>query len=165
MTATTANRDAHRSEGQYQSYEVYESTTIYKGTLVCLRSDGYAVSGADTSGYIFVGVAHENVDNSSGASGAKRIKVECMSNNHYVFKYNGSPAITNVGEVMYVVDNQTVGNTSTNGIKVGRATEIYTGSASQPSPSQEQEKTTTPSYPSVPDKPHPHQESHYNPPT
>lgn len=134
MTAASADYDAHRSEGELQEFEVYGSTTIYKGTLVALRTDGYAIPAADTADLIVVGVAYEKVDNSAGSSGAKRVKVHCKSGEHFVYAYNGTPAITNVGEVAYVVDDKTVGNTSTNGVKVGRIVEVYTGSTSQPSP-------------------------------
>jgi hypothetical protein len=75
------------------------SSTIYAGGLVCVDTNGTAVAAADTSGYLFVGIADEQV--TSAASG-----------NYYIRVRNGDvtlPATSiaqgHVGDIMYVVDD------------------------------------------------------------
>lgn len=70
-----------------QPYETYErpgliqtyrmaATKIFKGALVGLNTDGYALPMAHgTASLRFVGIASETVDNSGGAPGAKRLNV------------------------------------------------------------------------------------------
>jgi hypothetical protein len=99
-------------------YPVAASTKIYAGSLVCVNADGFAVPAADTSGYVFVGVALEQVDNSAGANGAKNLRVRRQG----VFEFDAA-SITQamVGDPMYAVDDHTFDDAAgpTNDIKVG----------------------------------------------
>jgi hypothetical protein len=69
MSAATAAREAKRQDGLILEYPVLASTTIYKGTLVVDKGTGYASPGTDGSGYVLLGVAYEDANNASGASG------------------------------------------------------------------------------------------------
>ena len=126
MSAATAAREAKRSDGLMKAFQVAASTTIYKGTLVGTKSDGYLASMAHgTSGMTFQGVAYETIDNSAGADGAKKCRVERWG--EYELVYNGGDAAQgNVGDEVYVLDNQTVDEdpaTVTNQYKVGEVVE------------------------------------------
>ena len=101
------------------SLPVMESVKIYKGSKVSRNATGYAVASSDTAGEVVVGIAVKQVDNSAGASGAKRVIVR-----QGVFLLAAtSIAITAVGAQMFVVDDQTVdetdpGNTCKAGVLV-----------------------------------------------
>jgi hypothetical protein len=57
------------------SLPVYQSTTIYAGAIVAMNSTGYAIGGTTTAGLLCAGRAEETVDNSSGSSGDKYIRI------------------------------------------------------------------------------------------
>ena len=117
MTATTSDRDGTRKEGVIIAYPVAASTTILKETLVELNSSGYLEGLTDPSGN-FAGISFEGVDNSSGDAG----DVYCKVYKEGIFELNlSSAAITDVGEAVYPVDNQTVTKTSTGAVKCGEA--------------------------------------------
>lgn len=107
MAALTADRDTKIiAKPSLKGYPVAASTTIYKGGMVCLDGDGYAVPAADDSAYsMVIGVADEQVDNSSGSDGDKDVRVR--SGEIYDFV---ASSITQamVGTTMYVVDDQTI---------------------------------------------------------
>lgn len=107
MTATTVDVDTPRREGEIVSLKVAASTTIYKGSMVCLSS-GYAVSSTGTDSQPFVGVAYEGCDNSSGSAGDKSVRVYRKG----IFEYTlASAAITDIGSTVYGADNVTVQKT------------------------------------------------------
>jgi len=118
MTALAADRNTQSKIGGIQVYPVEAGETIYKGALVTVDADGYLMPAQDTAAHKVVGVADENVDNSAGADGAK----SCRVVSGRAFKFAAS-SITQamVGEMMYVVDDQTFDDAvGTNGIKAGR---------------------------------------------
>ncbi len=119
MTAATKDRATPYQEGINISFPVYTNVEIFAGTMVCVgAAHGYAIPGADASGNIFVGVAMESVDNTGGASGAKWITVRRQG----VFEFPAT-SITQamVGDLMYVVDDQTFDETSPgNNVLCGR---------------------------------------------
>lgn len=116
MTALSADYEAKRQDGQIVSVKVKGSTTIYKGGLIVDKGTGYAEPGDDGSGYAFLGVAEEAVDNSSGADGAVSIRV----NKTGVYQYTKASAVqSDLGVAMYIHDDQTVGTSSTNSILAG----------------------------------------------
>lgn len=118
MAGLTRDRATSYREGIELDYPVAAGAKIYAGSLVCVNADGFAVPAADTSGYVFVGVALEQVDNSAGANGAKSLRVRREG----VFEFDAA-SITQamVGDPMYVVDDHTFDDAAgpTNDIKVG----------------------------------------------
>lgn len=123
MAAATADRQTQKIGHEiYFDYPVSASTTIYKGTMVAADADGYLVSGADTANYVIVGVAAENVDNSSGSDGDLSCKVG--SGAFYRFAAS-SIAQTSVALTAYIVDNQTFDETTpANSIKCGKIVKV-----------------------------------------
>jgi len=106
MTALTEDKALQYTEGVELAFEMYQSTKIYGGSFVCARADGYVVPGDDASGLIFEGVAIEQVDNSSGADGDKKVVLRRRG----LVKAILDTAITiaNVGDNVFLVDDQTV---------------------------------------------------------
>lgn len=122
----SADRNTYFAQPEIESYPVYQSTKIYAGSLVMLNSTGYAIPGADTASCTFVGVAQEYIDNSAGASGAKRVTVRRLGCHR--FAYGGTAAITLIGTMVYLVDDQTVNvaGSTTNDIPCGKVAQVDT---------------------------------------
>ena len=110
MANLTESRECKRLIGDEQSDGVLASAVIYKGSMVFLTAAGYATPTA-AAGLVLRGIAQEYVDNSAGASAAKRVK--SMDG---VFEFANSATtdeitIADLEKVCYVVDNQTVAKT------------------------------------------------------
>ena len=116
--ALSADAAIPRKESGLQSFPVEASAQIYKGALVCTNTSGYLVAGADTNGYRFVGIAYENVLGTD--QGVKSCRVHTSG----VFKITAT-SITQamVGKFMYLKDDATIDDTSTNFLCVGRLVE------------------------------------------
>ena len=72
--ALTANLEVdHYLDQELRTYKVAATTTIYKGALVGLKSDGYARG--LVAGDKLVGLAYEKIDNSAGSDGDKSVRV------------------------------------------------------------------------------------------
>ena len=111
MTAASAERNTPEKTGGAYGEPVKGSTKIYKGTLIVLNA-GYAAPGSTATGLIALGRAEETVDNSSGADGAKNIRVKPGV---FRFANSGSAdaiAQADAGADCYIVDDQTVAKTS-----------------------------------------------------
>src|SRR5574343_973352 len=106
-----------RQEGVLAAYPVKTATEIFKGSMVCVDTNGYALPAVDNSGYFFVGIASEYVNN-TGANGAKWISVYRSG----LFELPAS-SITqaHVGDIMYVVnDGEFDETTPANSVVCGR---------------------------------------------
>jgi hypothetical protein len=128
MSALTKDRDTIRKEGMYAVYPVKGNAKIYAGGIVCIGTDGYAVPGSDTTGLKFVGISRGYVDNTGGASGA--VVVEVRRKGCFNLAASGM-AITNVGDSVYIIDDQTVGlaATAANDIKCGMISEFVSATS------------------------------------
>lgn len=117
MSALTRDRATPYREGIEIAYPVAQGAVIHAGSLVCVNSSGYAVPAADTAGLKLVGVAQEAVDNASGLDGATTVRVRRKG----CFQF-AATSITQamVGSIMYVKDDQTFDDASTNLIVAGR---------------------------------------------
>lgn len=117
--ALSADKQIEYTEGVDLSIPVDDGDKIYAGAIVCVNAAGYAVVGADTAGLIFMGIAREQADNTSGADGAINVIVRRRG----LFKMKLATAITiaNVGDNVFIADDESVdlaGNV-TNDIFVG----------------------------------------------
>ena len=114
--ALSADRETQMKEVGVKAYPVKTGVTIYKGGFVCIDpGTGYAVPGADTANYRCVGVAIEQVAAGALASGTYKVRAHTGI---FLLAATGI-AITDVGKAMYVKDDQTFDDTSTNGIFAG----------------------------------------------
>jgi predicted RecA/RadA family phage recombinase len=118
MAALTKDRATPYREGVELDFPVAANTKIYSGSLVCGNSGGYAVPGADSPGFKFLGVAMEQADNSGGADGAKAIRLRRSG----VFEFDASTINqAMLGSSMYVKDDHTIDDAAgcTYDIRVG----------------------------------------------
>ncbi|MEW6670221.1 MAG: hypothetical protein AB1427_00875 [Thermodesulfobacteriota bacterium] len=106
MTQLSADKQLELKDGVQIGVPVDDGDKIYGGALVCVNAAGYLVVGADTAGLIFMGVAMERKDNTSGADGA----LTCRVRRRGLVKCILGTAISqaNVGDNVFLVDDQTV---------------------------------------------------------
>jgi hypothetical protein len=126
MTALTANYDAERKDGLLICYPVRATTTVYKNAIVCADADGYLSPGDDASGYVFLGIAYEKGENSAGSDGD--LDVRTWKGGTYVLATNFTATQEDVGSEVYIIDDNTVGLTSTNSVKCGVIVEVVSSS-------------------------------------
>lgn len=103
---------------------VKAAITFYKTGAVTIdqsggAGDGYAQNGGDDATTLFVGIAIDEVDNSSGANGALNVRV--MTGKIWPFVASGAAQATWQGRPVYLSDDQTVtlDASSTNKVLVG----------------------------------------------
>jgi hypothetical protein len=108
--ALSANRYTKNIVGDVIEIPVYTGVRIFAGGFVCVNTGhGYAIPGADASGNLCMGIAEDEADNRLGASGAINVRVRRTG----VFLMAAtSIAITSVGVVMHIADDQTFDETS-----------------------------------------------------
>lgn len=100
-------------------YQINTGAVIKPGALVALNSDGKAVSASDAAGLKIVGIAKDVEDG----------EVEVFDGIVSMANATGNSALarTDRGAVVYVVDSETVGKTSTNKIPAGILVDLYDG--------------------------------------
>lgn len=106
---TAVNRDCYGTYIIKAEYGMDASAgKIPKGAFVCLDATGYAVNGADTTAFVYVGIATET-KTASGSDGDVKIEVDCTPGKWWKFGHNtGSLDATCVGTVMYLENNNAV---------------------------------------------------------
>ena len=122
MPALQQPYEAHEREGLIVAYPVKANVRIWKGALVCVDNTGYLVPASDTANLRFVGVAFESVDNTGGASGAKRCRV--VKRGTFVYNRIGSFTQADIGTTARAITDNEVAKTSTNNIVVGTVVEL-----------------------------------------
>ncbi len=130
MGALSADRETASKDERVKSFPTAIATAIYKGSLVMLNSGGYLIPGADTSGCKSAGVAREKVAVAeSVANGTKWLKVDRKG--VYLFAFFGTATQAQVGNLMYIYDDQTVAavGSTTNDIVCGKMVEYVSASA------------------------------------
>ena len=118
MAALTKDRATPYRDGIEIEFPVAANSKIYSGSLVCANTSGYAVPAADTAGFAFLGVALEQVDNTGGADGVKKVRLRRTG----VFEFDAASITQDmVGDDMFAVDDHTMDDTAgiTNNIRVG----------------------------------------------
>lgn len=110
--ALTKDRNTSRRDGIQFNDPMAAGAKVYAGSLVCLDASGNAVPGTPSTTIKARGVAQEQVDNTGGAAGAKRIETR-----RGVFQFANSASTdqitrAEIGTQCYIVDDQTVAKTS-----------------------------------------------------
>lgn len=125
MANLSAAREDQRKDDELVAFPVKTGVTIYKGALVGVDATGYAKPAATTDKRI-VGVAYETVAAGAAASGTSTCRVSRKGS----FQFAGSGlAITNVGDKVYVTDDNTVTTVATATIQVGVVTEFLSATS------------------------------------
>lgn len=109
------------NEARLIRYAVADNVVIYKGSLVCLNTSGYAVAAADTASFVFIGIAEDHVDNTLTGHTAGGKTIRCRSDCVVDALTTSGASQATVGTKLYVSDSATVAGTTTNSIEVGRA--------------------------------------------
>lgn len=121
MAALTADRNTVSLwKGRSIPLKVKASTRIRKGALVAVDATGFAIPAGDTAGHIVKGIATEDTDNSTGASGDKTVVVDTGV---FLVDNNGTNPIVQatVGSNAQVQDDHTVrASGSVNSIVAGK---------------------------------------------
>ncbi|HEY8035217.1 MAG TPA: hypothetical protein VIF37_06470 [Methylobacter sp.] len=109
--ALTKDRNTPTRSGQQFSYPL-AVVKVYAGSIGVINSSGYLTKGSTATGLKCVGLINEQVDNSAGSAGDMNGTVE-----NGVFRWANSAAgdaitLADVGNVCYIVDDQTVAKTS-----------------------------------------------------
>jgi len=117
MTALTAPRPIQQIPGILFNYPVKADKVIHKGAIVCLDSTGYAVPAATATGLLAVGFARDSADSTGLASGAITVEVEEAIVGMANSGGGDTIAFTELGELVYLVDDQTVAKTSAGGTR------------------------------------------------
>lgn len=117
MANATSNLVRHSvgSEGVIFDMPIAASTHIYEGTLISQKTTGgYCVPYSTASSDVCIGVSQHEADNSAGADGALRLRVE--SRRTYLFANGaGGDAFADtdkIGALVYATDDHTVAKTS-----------------------------------------------------
>lgn len=111
MTALTADRNTKQRLGDVGEFPVKAATKCYQGSLAVLNA-GYAAPGTTAVGLIALGRFEETADNTSGAAGAIKARVQRGS---FLFANSAAGdliAQADVGADCYIVDDQTVAKTN-----------------------------------------------------
>lgn len=102
------------------------AATYYPGQMICRNSSGVAVDATDTAGLTFAGINAESdrIQVFSTDTAGRPMKVE----RPWRFSMNiASAAAGDEGKKVYIVDNQTVGYSSSNSILVGFVDQVLSG--------------------------------------
>jgi hypothetical protein len=120
MAALTENRYTKHRDGIITAHPVKAAAHIFKGSLVCADSSGYAVPADDAASYTVLGVAIEEADNGSGSNGDVSVRVQ--AGGVFSFARAGTIGQGDLGAALYVADDQSVGLSAavTNDIPCGR---------------------------------------------
>ena len=113
----------------YKSYPVAASTTINQSAAVCIDSSGNANPGADTSGFVYIGIARLGANNSSGAAGAVNVDVE-INLRYRQFNAVSPSAASWLGKRVFLSDDTVVlAGSSSNKVIVGTVVSVDNTSA------------------------------------
>jgi hypothetical protein len=115
MTTLAVDKARTFELGSINELPVIATDIIYEGAAVGDNGSGYARP--LVAGDPFRGFAESNVDNSTGAAGAKNVRVRTEG---LVQLSVGSLAITDVGKPVYASDDDTFTLTATSNSYVGR---------------------------------------------
>lgn len=123
MANLTASREDNRQDDDLRLVKV-GAVALFKGSIVCKNTSGYAVKAADTASFTFTGVAFESVDNSAGAAGALSARV--WTKGTFELNFSGTATQATEGLKVYAVDDNTVAlaATTTNDVQVGVVSEF-----------------------------------------
>lgn len=115
MSALAADKNVQKKAPGDVDWPVVASDIIYLGALTMRDTSGNLKPAADTASCVFAGISQEHADNSTGAAGAKRCKVNAED----LFLATGTGfSAGDEGKAVFASDDQTVTLTAGN-VRVG----------------------------------------------
>ncbi len=132
MTALTADKNYLSQKGEVQACPMEQSETIYKGSLVGMDAQGYAIPASDTASQIFRGVAIENKVADASADGTYNVR--CQQTGDIQMTFTGTAGVAtqaDVGTEVGVMDSGSVDRLAAtlHSVKVGKITSIISGTS------------------------------------
>ncbi len=116
MAALTQGRITKRLADQaiipVLAIPVKAGTKLFSGGLVCTDATGYAVPGSASTTLKCWGIAEADVDNTLGVNGALFVRVRRGAFNLNVGTAGDALAQANVGAMVFIIDDNTVGLTN-----------------------------------------------------
>lgn len=111
MSALSKGRTVQSIAGILYNFPVKADAVIHPGAIIVLDSTGYAKPAITATGLIPVGIARESVDATGLSSGDVSVEVEVKI---AACANLGADAVTftEIGKLVYLVDDQTVAKTS-----------------------------------------------------
>ncbi|WP_205010657.1 hypothetical protein [Nitrosomonas oligotropha] len=108
--ALAADRNTQMKDGELLSVPL-AAVKVFAGAIVAANSSGYATKGQAAVGMTYLGRAEEQVDNSGGSAGDKKILVR--RGKDFKWKNSATSAITQAdfGKICYIEDDETVSKT------------------------------------------------------
>ncbi|MCT4554636.1 MAG: hypothetical protein N4A53_08115 [Pelagimonas sp.] len=108
MAALTMKRNTPRAQGDMKVGVVAAANRIFAGAIVMRNAAGYLVKGQTALNLIGVGVAHEEVDNATGADGDESLKFRAGTWRFANSAGADEITIAAIGTKAFAVDDQTV---------------------------------------------------------
>lgn len=115
MAALTKDRNTPWRDGKFLVLTPKAGVKIYAGSIVAIDGNGDALPASDTAGLKAIGRA-DNYSEGQPVTVRKGV---------FGFENNGITA-ADIGGICHVVDDQTVGKTTTNSIKAGTIFDVDT---------------------------------------
>lgn len=115
MVATTKNRNTPTRAGFRRAHPVAADVLCHAGAIGAMNAAGYVAPATEAAGLVALGVFHAFVDNTGGANGDAVVEIE---RGYFHFANSAAAdeiALTDIGQVCYLVDDQTVALTSDDG--------------------------------------------------
>ncbi|QBF31500.1 hypothetical protein [Thalassococcus sp. S3] len=108
MTALTEDRNTPEALGPMRVGPAKSDAVVYVGALVMRNANGFLTEGASQPGMVGVGRSEERVNNTGGANGDVTVKYK-PGTFRYANSAGGDEITTaHVGDLVYIVDDQTV---------------------------------------------------------
>lgn len=122
MTLSASIDRPHHIDQELRQFAVATNVKIYRGALLSVKSSGYV--GPLIAGEQFAGIALEDMDNSGGANGAKKVRAYTVGD--FELPLSGA-AITDIGDAIYGTADDATSKTSSSNTYIGVITG-YVGS-------------------------------------
>ena len=117
MVALTASRNTPNKDGQLVMFPVAAGVKIFAGALVALNAAGFLVPGSLSTTLRYQGRSEDYCDNTTGADGAKTLAVRRKLAFKFANHTADPVAQADVGNTVYIVDDQTVAKTKGTGTR------------------------------------------------
>jgi len=119
MTALAAELGVDRDSTTRRQFKM-AAVKAWKGATICFdTTTGYVTKGQISTTLIPLGIAAETKDNSAGAAGALLLNVDCLAlsggdvTKRLLWRVNDGTVVQGtIGSACYILDDQTVSNTS-----------------------------------------------------
>lgn len=112
MAALTQDRNTLRRDGLQIEPPVAAGARIFTGALVAINAAGLAVQGATSATLAGAGTALAPADNTLGADGALRVRVDRRPARFANSAAADAITLADIGKDCFIVDDQTVAKTS-----------------------------------------------------